>query len=159
MKPKPHRNKKNTSYCRTQAEYCALYGLSRSTIERYQAAGAPLDDPNALKEWASKQRSRPASLDPANINDAKLKKLGLECERLAFRLEVDRGLFTPNEKVVEVFTRIGATVASCLDQLRADLPALLLGKDELGMAEIIERETRKIRSILADQGKDLCPKT
>lgn len=141
-------------YKRTEKEYAEMYDCDVRSIRRYKTKGYPLDDPAKTAELIAAQKNQPGET-PENINAAKLKKLQLECERLAFKNEVERGQYTANTKIIEDLYAIGAAVGGALDKLRADLPALLLGKDESGMATLIERETRNIRAMLADQATRL----
>lgn len=145
---------------RTEKEYAKIYNCDVRSIRRYKKAGFPLDDFEAMQEILNAQKNRPAQeedLPEGELSqaEAKRRKMIVEWRILAHRLEVEQGKYTENSHVREAFFAIGAAIGAALDQLRADLPALLLGKDELGMADAIERETRKIRALLADRESHL----
>ena len=152
MKTKP---KKTT---KTLAQYAQDYDISASTIKRWKAKGAPLDDPEKLKAWAAENRTTPEAFESQPLKAAQIKKLMLECDRLTFRISVDKGKFIPVEEVVADFTAAGAAFVTALDTLRNDLPPLLLGLDEAGMCAVIQRETNKIRQEMADRLSEKKPK-
>lgn len=155
MTTKKKSSKKRTKYCHTQEQYCKDYGVSRSTIQRWQASGAPLDDPEGMKAFVAKQRSTPASMVPADLKEAQMKKVLLECDRLTFRINTDKGDYIPKAEVIADGIAIGNAFASALDKLRADLPPILLGLDEAGISAAVERETNKIRADVAKKIKGM----
>lgn len=144
--------KKRIKWAKSEKEYAKLYGCDVRSIRNYKAAGYPLDNPSKMADVLASQRSSPGG-SPTSLAGAKLEKLILECKRLEFKLQVDRKEYVPIAEVIADGTAIGAAMASSLDKLRADLPPLLLGLDEPGMAIVIEREINKIRSEIADKLK------
>jgi len=140
----------------TEKEYAKTYKCDVRTIRRYKAAGFPLDDYEQMQEILNAQKHRPGQDESApegeiTASEAKRRKMVVEWKLLAHRFDVEQKKYTLNTKIVEDLYAVGAAVGAALDILEADLPALLLGKDEIGMADLIRRETRNIRAMLADQ--------
>lgn len=153
------------AYKKTNGEYAEEYGCTIRTITRYRAQGLPLDNPEAMREALAGQKHRPKGA-PENVpegeisqSEANRRRTIAQWKKMEFQLEVERGKYTENGKVIEGGYSIGASVGSALDKLSADLPALLLGLDESAMSASIRAETDKIRQLLADQISALAKKS
>ncbi len=106
------------------AVYVDTYSVSISTIKRWAAEGYSLDDPKKLDVEVGAQKNRPESQSSADPEKRELerRKLQLQCERLEFQNNVERGRYTANDILREHGTRVGHAARTALMRLKADAP-------------------------------------
>ncbi len=93
------------------------------TVQAYRRRGAPMDDLDALREWIAAQRTGPTKGTATEINDAKLEKLRLECERLRHGNDELKGNSIPKATAVSNMRAMVAAAMSLLNMLPGECPA------------------------------------
>lgn len=102
--------------------YETLYGRGRTTIEAWSKLDMPLDDEDYMREFMASQRSGKEGDEPADIKEAKLRKLVLECDRLQLKLDEERKALIPFATVDAWLSQIAAAVDSAFDSIIAEVP-------------------------------------
>ena len=99
------------------------YGVDGRTIRTWRKDLAPLNDPKAMLEWIASRHKGPIGSQPSSLTAAKLKKLELECERLAMGNEEAKGDLVPKKKVVADMRIIAAAMMALDNALIGECPA------------------------------------
>lgn len=116
----------------TQRSLAKLWGMTQPNICKMVKAGMPMTSVKEAEEWRKeflKDHGR-GDTAPASLNDARLRKTLLECERIEFALAVDRGEYSKNIEVKESGIRIGSIFTAKLNALVNDASGALAGLDE-----------------------------
>ncbi len=104
------------------AKIAKAAGISTRTVNRYREQGVNVSDPAALRAHADAQKHTPKALESGELRAAKLRKIDLECQRLALLVEIDRKRYIPVEDVIRDMTRIGAATRGELSAFLRELP-------------------------------------
>jgi hypothetical protein len=96
----------------------AQYGCDPQTIQAWELAGAPLDDPDSMQSFLEDRQNANDELEPEDLKAAKLAKIKAETKRILFKLKVEQGSYTDNAEVDRMATAWAA-------QLRTELMSLL----------------------------------
>jgi hypothetical protein len=138
----------------TQAELAAAWGMTQPNIHKMVKQGMPMDSIEAATEWRKDWLETHGRGDtaPENIQQAKLRKTLLECEKIEFALSVDRGEYIKNAAVRESGIRIGAIFSAKLAALVNDASGALAGLDESTLRKKLHERTQ---SILAEIRNEL----
>mgnify|MGYP003655897749 CR=1 FL=1 len=130
----------------TQRDIAKAWGMTQPNVHKMVKQGMPMDSMEAATEWRKdflEGRGR-GSDAPASLNDARLRKTLLECERIELALAVDRGEYSKNTEVKEAGIRIGSAKFNALVN---DASGSLAGLDE---ASLKKKLHERIQSILAE---------
>ena len=133
----------------TQRDIAKAWGMTQPNVHKMVKQGMPMDSMEAATEWRKdflEGRGR-GSDAPASLNDARLRKTLLECERIELALAVDRGEYSKNTEVKEAGIRIGSIFTAKLNALVNDASGSLAGLDE---ASLKKKLHERIQSILAE---------
>jgi len=138
----------------TQAELAAAWGMTQPNIHKMVKQGMPMTSIEAATEWRKNWLETHGRGDtaPENIQQAKLRKTLLECEKIEFALSVDRGEYIKNAVVREAGIRIGAIFSAKLAALVNDASGALAGLDEASLRKKLHERTQ---SILAEIRNEL----
>ena len=138
----------------TQAELAAAWGMTQPNIHKMVRQGMPMTSIEAATEWRKDWLETHGRGDtaPENIQQAKLRKTLLECEKIEFALSVDRGEYIKNAVVREAGIRIGAIFSAKLAALVNDASGALAGLDEASLRKKLHERTQ---SILAEIRNEL----
>jgi hypothetical protein len=138
----------------TQAELAAAWGMTQPNIHKMVKQGMPMSSIEAATEWRKNWLETHGRGDtaPENIQQAKLRKTLLECEKIEFALSVDRGEYIKNSIVREAGIRIGAIFSAKLAALVNDASGALAGLDESTLRKKLHERTQ---SILAEIRNEL----
>jgi hypothetical protein len=138
----------------TQAELAAAWGMTQPNIHKMVKQGMPMTSIEAATEWRKNWLETHGRGDtaPENIQQAKLRKTLLECEKIEFALSVDRGEYIKNSIVREAGIRIGAIFSAKLAALVNDASGALAGLDEASLRKKLHERTQ---SILAEIRNEL----
>jgi len=130
----------------TQAELAAAWGMTQPNIHKMVKQGMPMDSIEAATEWRKDWLETHGRGDtaPENIQQAKLRKTLLECEKIEFALSVDRGEYIKNAVVREAGIRIGAIFSAKLAALVNDASGALAGLDEASLRKKLHERTQAI---------------
>ena len=130
----------------TQAELAAAWGMTQPNIHKMVKQGMPMDSIEAATEWRKDWLETHGRGDtaPENIQQAKLRKTLLECEKIEFALSVDRGEYIKNAVVREAGIRIGAIFSAKLAALVNDASGALAGLDEASLRKKLHERTQTI---------------
>ena len=157
---KPRRSGPKTGDKKSDPEYAAEYRVTTRTIRKWRKLEYPLDDPAEVSRRLSGQKHSKAvpgfedTPDPADgIKFAKHRKEQLQCEILAFNLEVARGNHIPKSEVTETVSAIGAALAARLMSRHAELAALLEGMSAGQISKEIQKSDREIMREFSDGAK------
>lgn len=132
-------------------DYAARFNVDERTIRNWKKKGYNLDDPEKLEQQIGKQRHLPRNFEPAtSLNSARIRKTNLECEKLHFQLEVERGKYTSNDKIRDDLIKIGSATKASLLRLENELPPILEGLTAEDMQIKIKEA---VDSILGDLSK------
>jgi hypothetical protein len=138
----------------TQAELASAWGMTQPNIHKMVKQGMPMTNIEAATEWRKNWLETHGRGDtaPENIQQAKLRKTLLECEKIEFALSVDRGEYIKNSIVREAGIRIGAIFSAKLAALVNDASGALAGLDEATLRKKLHERTQ---SILAEIRNEL----
>jgi hypothetical protein len=138
----------------TQAELASAWGMTQPNIHKMVKQGMPMTSMEAATEWRKNWLETHGRGDtaPENIQQAKLRKTLLECEKIEFALSVDRGEYIKNSIVREAGIRIGAIFSAKLAALVNDASGALAGLDESTLRKKLHERTQ---SILAEIRNEL----
>jgi len=130
----------------TQAELAAEWGMTQPNIHKMVKQGMPMTSIEAATEWRKDWLETHGRGDtaPENIQQAKLRKTLLECEKIEFALSVDRGEYIKNAVVREAGIRIGAIFSAKLAALVNDASGALAGLDEATLRKKLHERTQAI---------------
>jgi len=130
----------------TQAELAAAWGMTQPNIHKMVKQGMPMTSIEAATEWRKDWLETHGRGDtaPENIQQAKLRKTLLECEKIEFALSVDRGEYIKNAVVRESGIRIGAIFSAKLAALVNDASGALAGLDESTLRKKLHERTQSI---------------
>jgi hypothetical protein len=130
----------------TQAELAAAWGMTQPNIHKMVKQGMPMTSIEAATEWRKDWLETHGRGDtaPENIQQAKLRKTLLECEKIEFALSVDRGEYIKNSIVREAGIRIGAIFSAKLAALVNDASGALAGLDEASLRKKLHERTQAI---------------
>jgi hypothetical protein len=130
----------------TQAELAAAWGMTQPNIHKMVKQGMPMTSIEAATEWRKNWLETHGRGDtaPENIQQAKLRKTLLECEKIEFALSVDRGEYIKNSIVREAGIRIGAIFSAKLAALVNDASGALAGLDEATLRKKLHERTQSI---------------
>jgi hypothetical protein len=130
----------------TQAELAAAWGMTQPNIHKMVRQGMPMTSIEAATEWRKDWLETHGRGDtaPENIQQAKLRKTLLECEKIEFALSVDRGEYIKNAVVREAGIRIGAIFSAKLAALVNDASGALAGLDEASLRKKLHERTQAI---------------
>jgi len=148
-------------YQKKLKDYVVQYGCSYRTILRYADQGYPLDDPAAMLEKLSAQKTVPPGLKAADgkqpPSDAaeKRENTRLKNEKLRFEIQVLRGEYTENSRIREDITRIATATRGQLLRLENDLPGVLAGLDSAAIQKIVSAKCDEIIASLNDATSNL----
>jgi hypothetical protein len=132
----------------TQRQLAAEWGMTQPNIHKMVKQGMPMDSIEAAAEWRKvflENRGR-GSDAPVSLNDARLRKTLLECERIEFALAADRGEYIKNSEVRETGIRIGTIFTAKLAALVNDSSGALAGLDEVSLRKKLHERTQSILS-------------
>lgn len=133
----------------TQRDIAKAWGMTQPNVHKMVKQGMPMDSMDAATEWRKdflEGRGR-GSDAPASLNDARLRKTLLECERIELALAVDRGEYSKNTEVKESGIRIGSIFTAKLSALVNDASGALAGLDE---ANLKKKLHERVQAILAE---------
>jgi len=130
----------------TQAELAAAWGMTQPNIHKMVKQGMPMTSIEAATEWRKDWLETHGRGDtaPENIQQAKLRKTLLECEKIEFALSIDRGEYIKNSIVREAGIRIGAIFSAKLAALVNDASGALAGLDEASLRKKLHERTQAI---------------
>jgi hypothetical protein len=133
----------------TQRDIAKAWGMTQPNVHKMVKQGMPMDSMEAAAEWRKdflEGRGR-GSDAPASLNDARLRKTLLECERIELALAVDRGEYSKNTEVKESGIKIGSIFTAKLSALVNDASGALAGLDE---ANLKKKLHERVQAILAE---------
>jgi hypothetical protein len=130
----------------TQAELAAAWGMTQPNIHKMVKQGMPMTSIEAATEWRKDWLETHGRGDtaPENIQQAKLRKTLLECEKIEFALSVDRGEYVKKSEQREAGIRIGAIFSAKLAALVNDASGALAGLDEASLRKKLHERTQAI---------------
>lgn len=123
-------------------DLCRKFGIVKTTLDRYlNLPDAPKPDKAktydviAVTEFIGANSTRAGEKDA--IKALRAKKLGLECERIALELNVERGNFVSRSEIVPAIARLwGELHALCRQKFEFELPSRYVGKNAIECAQI-----------------------
>lgn len=133
------------------AELAKKFNCDPKTIERADAAGAPLDDVEALSNWFAERRTGPSGEgigagNLASLADMKIEKLRCECERLKIKIDAEKKRLIPVDQVRRDMVRIGNAFRSELMRFAGDIP----NWEGLPAAQLQARVDEKVESLCTE---------
>jgi hypothetical protein len=138
----------------TQRELAKAWGMTQPNICKMVKAGMPMTSIESAELWRKKflETNGRGKDAPKGLNEARLRKTLLECERIEYALSIDRGEYVKNTAVREAGIRFGAILSAKLSALVNDASGALAG---LGEVELRKKLNERIQSILGDIQTDL----
>ncbi len=130
----------------TQAELAAAWGMTQPNIHKMVKQGMPMTSIEAATEWRKDWLETHGRGDtaPENIQQAKLRKTLLECEKIEFALSIDRDEYVKRTEIREAGIRIGAIFSAKLAALVNDASGALAGLDEASLRKKLHERTQAI---------------
>jgi hypothetical protein len=130
----------------TQAELAAAWGMTQPNIHKMVKQGMPMDSIEAATEWRKDYLERQGKGDqaPASLNEARLRKILLECERIELTNAISKSEYVAIASVRETGIRIGAIFSAKLAALVNDASGALAGLDEATLRKKLHERTQQI---------------
>jgi hypothetical protein len=130
----------------TQAELAAAWGMTQPNIHKMVKQGMPMDSIEAATEWRKDYLDRQGKGDqaPASLNEARLRKILLECERIELTNAISKSEYVAIGSVRETGIRIGAIFSAKLAALVNDASGALAGLDEATLRKKLHERTQQI---------------
>ena len=127
----------------TFRQIAAALKISPSTAHKFSRTGMPTDSIEAAREWIrSRAKTAPAASDTATLAAKRGRKLDLECQLLALRIE--------RESSNAEFLEVSEALASIRLFLTLSLIALKTRSDAATECLAGETDTAKVAGILSD---------
>jgi hypothetical protein len=130
----------------TQTELAAAWGMTQPNIHKMVKQGMPMDSIEAATEWRKDYLERQGKGDqaPASLNEARLRKILLECERIELTNAISKSEYVAIGSVRETGIRIGAIFSAKLAALVNDASGALAGLDEATLRKKLHERTQQI---------------
>jgi hypothetical protein len=130
----------------TQAELAAAWGMTQPNIHKMVKQGMPMTSIEAATEWRKDYLERQGKGDqaPASLNEARLRKILLECERIELTNAISKSEYVAIGSVRETGIRIGAIFSAKLAALVNDASGALAGLDEATLRKKLHERTQQI---------------
>jgi hypothetical protein len=130
----------------TQAELASAWGMTQPNIHKMVKQGMPMDSIEAATEWRKDYLERQGKGDqaPASLNEARLRKIVLECERIELTNAISKSEYVAIGSVRETGIRIGAIFSAKLAALVNDASGALAGLDEATLRKKLHERTQQI---------------
>jgi hypothetical protein len=130
----------------TQSELAAAWGMTQPNIHKMVKQGMPMDSIEAAVEWRKDYLERQGKGDqaPASLNEARLRKILLECERIELTNAISKSEYVAIGSVRETGIRIGAIFSAKLAALVNDASGALAGLDEATLRKKLHERTQQI---------------
>lgn len=138
----------------TQQSLAKAWGMTQPNIHKMVKAGMPMTSMEEAEAWRKnflEQNGRGKDA-PKGLNEARLRKTLLECERIEYALAIDRGEYVKNSEVRESGIRFGAILSAKLSALVNDASGALAG---LGEVELRKKLNDRVQGILSEMQSEL----
>ena len=138
----------------SQVALAKAWGMTQPNIHKMVRQGMPMTSIEAATEWRKNWLETHGRGDtaPENIQQAKLRKTLLECDRIEYALAIDRGEYVKNLEVREAGIRFGAILSAKLSALVNDASGALAG---LGEVELRKKLNDRVQGILGEMQGEL----
>jgi hypothetical protein len=138
----------------TQQKIAKAWGMTQPNVHKMVKAGMPMTSMAEAEAWRKnflEQNGRGKDA-PKGLNEARLRKTLLECERIEYALAIDRGEYVKNLEVREAGIRFGAILSAKLSALVNDASGGLAG---LGEVELRKKLNDRVQGILGEMQGEL----
>ena len=138
----------------TQQQVAKAWGMTQPNVHKMVKAGMPMTSMAEAEAWRKKflETNGRGKDAPQNLNEARLRKTLLECERIEYALAIDRGEYVKNLEVREAGIRFGAILSAKLSALVNDASGALAG---LGEVELRKKLNDRVQGILGEMQGEL----
>ena len=133
----------------SQVALAKAWGMTQPNISYLCKQGMPLTSIEAASEWRKNYLENQGKGDqaPASLNEARLRKILLECERIELTNAISRGEYIAIGTVRETCIRIGATLSAQGEAFVNDSAGELAGLDE---ANVLKKMRPRWQLVLAE---------
>lgn len=133
----------------TQQQIAKAWGMTQPNVHKMVKAGMPLTSIEAAEAWRKEWLKTHGRGDtaPESIQDAKLRKTLLECEKIEFALSVDKNEYVKRTEIRESGIKIGSIFTAKMAALVNDASGALAGLDE---ATLRKKLNDRVQAILAE---------
>lgn len=130
----------------TQRDIAKAWGMTQPNVHKMVKMGMPTHSMQAAEEWRKEFLAQNGRGDaaPKGLNEARLRKLKLECERIEFANAIDRGEYVKIVDQRESGIKIGAILSAKLSALVNDASGILAGLGEVEVKKIMQERTQII---------------
>lgn len=140
----------------TKKAIAAALKISRTTLDRYlEMKGAPKEGRNgwdfgAVSNWISAKANQTATTAKSNPELAalKIRELVLRCDRLAHRLEIEKGLHAAKSEIAPALRNTFQHFRSEFGRAEQEMPARLVNRTEAEIAKELGSRFDKIFEVL-----------
>lgn len=101
-------------------DVAARFGCDHDTVRLWQNEGAPIDDPDKLREWMEEKDKRTA--EPESLTEARRQKVIVDTKRALHQLEVAQARYVATEEAERQAIAWAAQVRSEFNLLQAEAP-------------------------------------
>ena len=116
------------------------FGVSSQAVGRWSRNGCPLESIEAVKAWRVAQQQR-----TADLTEAKVRKLQLECQRLETLIEREHGELIEKAEVDQAGQRLVELLADEVQIAKATVPGLIVGlPDENAVRAILDARFNRL---------------
>jgi hypothetical protein len=137
----------------SQAALAKQLKLSRQRVNQLVKAGMPLIDIDSARAWirARNEEIGKGTLQPINLNDGRLQKILLECQKIQqaivlndIALAKERGELISRKQAKEDGEQAGALIMGLLSSFTNRMPAQLAGREEAKVRSIMQGEVDEL---------------
>ena len=130
----------------TQRDIAKAWGMTQPNVCKMVKMGMPMHSMQAAERWRKDFLEQNGRGDdaPKGLNEARLRKLKLECERIEFANAIDRGEYVKIADQREAGIKVGAILSAKLSALVNDASGFLAGLNEIEVKKIMQERTQII---------------
>ena len=138
---------------------CSIYRVTEATVSRWKRDGVDMHDPQAVKKHISSLLVKPpayraSALDPQSYDQARTRKMALQCIQLERQIDREDGDWTHNDVIREDTLAASGVLKAGMLKLEAELPPVLAGLNEADMQkEMRPRLDSLLREFVERLGK------
>ena len=119
-------------------DLCSIYRVTEATISRWKRDGVDMHDPQAVKKHIASLLVKPpayraSALDPQSCDQARTRKMALQCVQLERQIDREDGDWTHNDVIKEDTLAAATVLKTGMLKLEAELPPVLAGLNEADM--------------------------
>lgn len=140
----------------TQRHLAKLWGMTQPNICKMVKAGMPMTSLKEAEDWRKEflEKNGRGDCAPKNLNEARLRKTLLECERIEYMMAIEKKEYIKQTEVHDSGIKLGAIFSAKLAALVNDVSGACAGLDEITLRKKMHEKTQQILSEIQSELKN-----